>query len=431
LSRDGAILASASQDKTIKLWGVSRAHPVGVSLRATLEEHTAPVWCLAFSPRGRMLASGGLDRLVRLWDPQNARHLGKLYTHGQAVTAVAFAPDGRALVAGSFEGALKRWQAKETDGSVVKPLATFPSAPKSVTTVAISPDGKLLATAGKDKTITLRSLQSHHIVRQLAGNPFVVYYVDFSPDGETMAAAMYFRGIQLWNVKTGEKRKLLEGHTRGTQRVAFSPDGRRLASAGGDNRVKLWDVSTGKLLHTMSDQDVGTTGITFSPDGRWLATSSGHLRDWKIPSELALWDADSGRDIATFGALGHTIRGLLFDQSGERLFSYGPRGVRVWDPATRTQLATLGRGAVTAAVLLPNGNHMATGAVDGGIALWHLETGERVGRYEGHGDGVFQIACSPDGSIMASVSRDGTVKLWPTGLAANTESNSTSTKAAD
>ncbi len=431
LSRDGAILASASQDKTIKLWDVAPTQAESVSLRATIEEHTAPVWCLAFSPQGRMLASGVLDAFVRLWDPQNARHLGKLYTHQQAVTAVAFAPDGRALVAGSFDGALKRWQAKETDTSVVKPLATFPGEPKTVRTVAISPDGKLLATAGKGKLITLRSLQSYGIVRQLAGNPFVVQHVAFSPDGKTLAAAMYVRGIQLWNVKTGEKLKLLEGHTRGTHRVAFSPDGRRLASTGGDNRVKLWDISTGKLLHSVSEQDMGTTDVAFSPDGQQLATSSGFIQNWAIPSELTLWDAASGRDIATFGAFGHTIRGLLFDQSGERLFSYGPRGVRVWDLATRTQQATLGRGAITAAVLFPDGIHLATGALDGGIALWHLETGERIRHYEGHGDGVFQIACSPDGSIMASVSRDGTVKLWPTGLAANAESNSTSTKAVD
>jgi len=430
-SRDGAILASASEDKTIKLWDVSPAKAEGASLRATIKEHTAPVWCLAFSPQGRMLASGGLDGFVRLWDPQNAHQLAKLFTHRQPVTALAFTPDGRTLLAGSFDGALKRWQAKEPDRSLVKPLAMFQDAPRSVTTVAISPHGEFLATAGKDKVITLRSLRSHEIVRQLAGNPFVVYNVAFSPDGETLAAGMYFAGIQLWNFKTGEKLKLLEGHTRGTQRVAFSPDGRRLASAGGDNRVKLWDVSTGKLLHTMSDEDVGTTGLAFSPDGRRLATSSGLIQNWKIPSELMLWDADGGRDIASFGVPAYAIRGLLFDQSGERLLSYGPGGVRVWDVATRTQRAILGRGPATAAVLLPDGIHLGTGARDGSIDLWQLETGEQVRRYEGHGDVIFQIACSPDGAVLASASRDGTVKLWPTGLAARAESNPTSTNAAD
>ena len=129
-SRDGAILASASEDKTIKLWDVSPAKAEGVSLRTTIEEHTAPVWCLAFSPQGRMLASGGLDGFVRLWDPQNAHQLAKLFPHRRPVTALAFAPDGRTLLAGSFDGALKRWQAKEPDRSFVEPLATFQDAPR-------------------------------------------------------------------------------------------------------------------------------------------------------------------------------------------------------------------------------------------------------------------------------------------------------------
>jgi WD40 repeat protein len=364
-----------------------------------------------------MLASGGLDKIVRLWNPQHGRRLATLDTHDQAVTAIAFAPDASSLVGGTYEGVIGRWQPKDPLTAIVEPLANFADIPDGVLTVAVSPDGKLLASAGKDKAVTLRSVETQEIVRKLEGHGGAIANIAFSPDGELLAVALYGGGIQLWNVKTGQKHRYLKAHAKATRRVKFSPDGKRLASASEDKTAKLWDIATRKLLFTTSEQALPLSDVAFSPDGTRLVTSTGYWREWRTPGELRLWDAETGDELALIGAHDLEIKGVLFDRSGERLLSYGPQGVRVWDVAARKELASIvGGTTVIAAVLLPVGNHLATGHNDGRIILWNLQTSEPVYEYEGHGDLVFWLSCSSDGSVLASVARDGTVKLWPVEL---------------
>lgn len=410
-SLDGATLATASQDDTVKLWDVPPAQAAGISPRETLEQHEAAVWCLAFSPKGQMLASGGLDKFIRLWDLKSARQVATLATLDQTVTSLAFAPDASRLVGGSYEGAVAEWRARKPALPAVEPLATFSQEPGSVFTVAISPDGKQLVSAGWDKTVTFRSMETHEIVQQFAA-PNNVVRIAVSPDGRLLAAAMYAKGIQLWNVGTKKKLKVLKALAR---RVAFSPDGRLLASSGAvDNQAKLWDVATGRLLHTTPKQSTLVSGVAFSPDGRRLATSTGTPNNYRDPGDVKLWDVQSGEELALVGGHEMSIRGVLFNESDGNLLSHGMGGVRVWDVESRKLVTDLAHAPVTAAVLLPDGTHLATGDTKGRMALWRLDTGRQVREYEGHGGLVHQLVCSPDGSVLASVSTDGTVKLWPT-----------------
>jgi WD40 repeat protein len=416
-SPDGATLASGSEDRTIKLWNVAPnaapRQPGDLPLRATLERHTAAVWCLAFSPQGKTLASGGLDNTCRLWNPQTGV-LRAAPECDSAVISVAFAPDASALVMGTYAGLLSLRKAKFFDTPLAGPLKTIAGPPDTLMAVAISPDGQLLASAGKDQTITLRRLPSCEPVRELGGHPSGICHLAISPDGKTLGACLYNGQVVLWDTQAGRRLWQLSGHPQGTRRIVFSPDGTIAATAGTDQTAKLWNVASGQLLRTTQAQALPVSDVSFSPDGRTLATATGNWRQWRLPGELKLWDVQTGDERAAVGGHALEIKGTMFDPPGVRLFSYGPNGVRIWDIASRRQQAVLAEGTVVcAAVLLPEGNHLAIGDNQGGMAIWHIATARPVLQYTGHEDLVFHLACAPDGSLLASAGKDGALKLWP------------------
>ncbi|KAK0710658.1 WD40-repeat-containing domain protein [Lasiosphaeris hirsuta] len=275
-SPDGKLLASGSQDQTVGIYHST----TGISLQ-TLRGHSAPVYSVAFSPTGNSLASGSHDNTIRLWDlTASSAPSTTLNGHGGGVSSIAFSPDGTLLASGSDDKTIRLWDA--TTGSA---LLTLEGHTGLVRSVEFSPSGKLLASASSDDTIQLWDPATGEPLETLSGHSDAVFSATFSPDCKLLASGSRDHSIMLWDPTAGRQLKILNGHSHVVRSVAFSPDGRLLASAAWDKTIRIWDPETGSLLRTIEEPRPGDPNtVAFSPDGDYLAAGFDNC-------EVRVWDA--------------------------------------------------------------------------------------------------------------------------------------------
>ncbi len=264
------VLASASEDHKVRLWSLAEGR-ITQSL-----DHPARVNSISYSRSGKLLASGSLHK-IRVWRVASAK-LVRSFNH-RDVQTVAFSPNGRMLASGggSLEGTVRLWQV--AGGASVRTMYHQ----RAVHSVAFSPDGKILASSGADKTVRLWRVQDGKLLRTLDHND-IVYSVAVSPDGETLVSGSRDCRIRLWRVTNGSLLRTLEGHTGSVRYVTVAPDGEMIASASEDRTVRLWHLPGCSLVNDL-EHDSGVCTVTFSQDERLLAsgTSDGTVCLWGIP----------------------------------------------------------------------------------------------------------------------------------------------------
>ena len=316
LSPEGKTFATAGSEGTASIWDIA----TGAELHR-FEGRSAAVQAVAVSPDGRFLASAGRGlKDTYVWDLQAGERQAPLTTHNFAVTSLAFTPDSKSLIAGSEDNTAMRW---ELPGG--RYAALFKGHTSGVKALAVSKDGSMLATASSDQTAKLWNVTTGAELRTFKADS-IVTSVALSPDGKILVTDTAW--AEFWDTATGEKLKRLPSVIG--DGVAISPDGRSLATAN-SGVVKRWDMSTGEVLNELMTP--GVLVMRFSPDGRMLATSH---------SEPLLWDVETGKFLWNFP--GHTgaVWALDFFPDSKRLATGGDEGsIRIWDLASHRELVRL------------------------------------------------------------------------------------------
>jgi WD40 repeat protein len=394
ISPDGQLIATASQDHTVKLWKRDG------TLLKTLDEHSAQVYAVAFSPDSQIIVSGGEEGKVRLWK-RDGTLLKTLAGHSAPVKGIAFSPDGQAIATAGWDGKVKLWN---KDGSLINTI-TLKGDFAAQTTVAFSPDGQTIASGGWDGTVKLWK-KDGTLIETLPVDRYTseVYSVAFSLDGQTIATASDDRTVKLWK-PDGTLLKTLVGHSAAVKGVAFSPDGRTIASVSDDRTLKLWKPN-GTLLTTLAGHSAEVHGVAFSPDGETIASGS-------EDGTVKLWKPD-GTPFKTLSGYSSSVYAVSISPDGQAIATAdGDKTVKLWKPdSTLLKTLTGHRDRVFAVAFSPDSQVIVSGGGEGIVKLWKPD-GTFIKDLKGDNDEAIRaVSISPDSETIASAGDDTTVKLW-------------------
>ena len=419
-SPDGNELAVAS---SIGIWMYSVA--TGDEL-ALLTGHTAQIQSLAFSSDGKILASTGNDRTIRVWDTETSKQLVVLSDRRNFPGTLAFSPDGTTIASNGRTGTIQIWDVATGD-----PIATLTGHTDTVEALAFSPDGKTLASTSEDLSIRLWDIDAEEHLSTLTGHKKPVKVLVFSPDGKTLASAGMGGTVRLWDPGTGKQVRALvqfgltdtdqkfSAATRQTawiDTLAFSPDGSILASGDHHRIVRLWRLSDGSLLSTtkVGMRSSRILALAFSMDKPIFMTA-----DWK--GTIHSWNASTGTQFAMLTLKGHEDwgRALGFADDGTTLMSVGWRSqgetVQFWDingNRAFTPLVLPRSNVINAYTFSPDGKILAGATDKNVIRLWDLQTNSQRAALVGHTWFVDTLAFSSDSTLLASGGRDGAIYVW-------------------
>jgi outer membrane protein assembly factor BamB len=333
----------------------------------------------ARNDRELVCASLAAGQVVDIEPPQPVAASRPLvdFAERNAALGLGFSPDGKALALATWSGNIKL-----LDPSSGKELATPTKHSDWACSVAFSPDGKFLASAGGNEFMAAAKNQQRaaevHVWDlaagaergRLVGHTSKVFSAAFSPDSATLATGSADRTVRLWDASTMKERAVLEGHADAVSGVACTPDGTTLASASWDRTVKLWDTATLKERATLKGHEEEILCLAISPDGRTLATGSA---DWTV----RLWDLPTQRERAVLKGHKGQVYAVAFSSDGRTLTSgSGDETVRLWDAVAGTERRVL-RGhqsGITALAFSPDDRTLASAGMNDAVRLWDLAT---------------------------------------------------------
>jgi WD40 repeat protein len=413
LSIDGSsdgVVASGGQDGTVRLWNVARGREIGDPMTG----HVGAVRAVAFSPDGQTIASGGDDKFVRLWARASRKPIVSPIRLNDAAIGIAFSPDGTLLAVASKKGQVYIIDRQAPS----QPHVLHTGEDADLTAVAFSPDGRTLAAASQDGQVFLwpaSDVESNpaplpsSLAGSITGDKGAILAVAFDPSGHKIATGGGDNVVRMWDRDTSTQ--LWEHRVpAAVTDVAFSPDGRTLATTDGDGVLRLWNAQTGKAGPAFTGHVGHASGVVFSPDGRTLTTAGfdGTLRVWERAHQPALGRVVSGKGRTDVNGVAYAPDGTLasVDEDGNlRLLA---------QPGPTLRWKTTADGEELHGVARSRTGEIAAAGDGGDVRVWDETNPTQPSTLKAPGSSVLSVAFSRDGRRIAGGSEDGTLRIWRT-----------------
>jgi WD40 repeat protein len=301
----GNLLASSGGDSLVRLWHL-RPYEDSVAQDSAvmrgqivkyLQGHVGDIRCIAFHPAGRLLASGGSDHMVQLWDVESGKSVHTLRGHSDAIKALAFSPDGRWLASGGTDRTIRLWPMGDATAVNGQGGLVLHGHDDHIQALAFSPDGRTLVSGSLDHTARLWAIDSGRELHILRGHHHALSGAVFSPDGQLVVTSSYDNSILVWDAVSGQRSDRWLEHAARALVVAFHPNGELFACITAEQTIEVRLVSTGMLLHTLSGHTKPILSLDFSPSVPILASGG-----WD--SAIRLWNTETGAYLASLHSPG-------------------------------------------------------------------------------------------------------------------------------
>ncbi|WAO94541.1 Hypothetical protein NCS54_01212900 [Fusarium falciforme] len=397
-SHDSTMVASASYDKTVRIWNAKLG-----KCEQVLEGHSWPVSSVVFSHDSSMVASASYDKTVRIWNAKTGKCEQVLEGHSDSVNSVVFSHDSSMVASASYDKTVRIWNAKR--GKCEQVLEGHSD---NVNSAVFSPDSTMVASASRDKMVRIWNAKTGKCEQVLEGHSWPVSSVVFSPDSSMVASASYDKTVRIWNAKTGKCEQVLEGHSDWVRSVVFSPDSTMVASASYDKTVRVWNAKTGKCDQVLEGHSDNVNSVVFSPDSTMVASASDD-------ETVRIWNAETGDCERVLEGHSILVNSVVFSPDSTIVASASDdETVRVWNAKTGNcdQMLEGHSDNVNSVAFSPDSMKVASASSDETVRVWNAETGKCDQVLEGHSDWVNLVAFSSDSTKVASASSDKTVRVW-------------------